>query len=84
MKKKRKRNRQYNERDLIPYDVIKAATQGDIEAIERILDHYEGYINSVSRGLYIKPNGECQYVIDRQLHDEIVVKIIEAILNFEI
>ena len=84
MKKKRKRNSQYNERDLIPYEVIKAATQGDVEAIEKILDHYEGYINSVSRGLYIKPNGECQYVIDRQLHDEIVVRIIEAILDFEI
>ena len=81
---KKKTNRQYHKRKLIPYEVIKAAKQGNVEAIGKIIDHYEGYINSVSTGLYIKPNGECEYVIDRQMHDEIVVRIIGALLEFEI
>ena len=81
---KKKTNRQYHNGKLMPYEVIKVAKQGNVEAIEKIIDHYEGYINSVSTGLYIKPNGECEYVIDRQMHDEIVVRIIGAILKFKI
>ena len=80
----RKKNRTNNDENLVPFKTIKAATEGDIDAIGKILDHFDPYINSVARGLYIKPNGEYQYVIDQQLHDEIAVKLIDAILKFRI
>ena len=37
-----------NERGLIPYPVIKAATEGDPEAVEKVLRHYEKYISHLS------------------------------------
>lgn len=29
---------------LLPYHIIAAAASGDVEAINRVLKHYEGYI----------------------------------------
>ena len=76
--------RQKNSDDLVPFITIREAVEGRPEAIGRILDHFDPYIRSLSRGLYIKPNGEYQYVIDKQMHDEIAVKLIDAILKFRI
>ena len=48
MKRKCKR-----ENGLLPFHTIKAATEGDVEAINAVLKHYEGYIASLSvRKLY--------------------------------
>jgi len=33
---------------LIPYPVIAAAVRGDPEAVNRVLDHYSGYIAALS------------------------------------
>jgi len=33
---------------LLPYPVIVAATHGDVDAINALLKHYEGYICSLS------------------------------------
>ena len=81
MRKKRQNSRNEN---LVPFETIKAATEGNLDAIEKVLDHFDPYITSLARGLYIKPNGDYQYVIDQQLHDEISVKLIDAILKFRI
>lgn len=45
MKTKRKNN---EDTRLLPFCVIKAATEGDILAIHKVLNHYEGYITSLS------------------------------------
>ena len=37
---------QYN---LLPFETIKEATQGDVDAVEEVLKHYDGYINNLSR-----------------------------------
>lgn len=39
--------------DLLPFHTIKAATNGDIEAINRVLKHYEGYIYDYRQGNYM-------------------------------
>ena len=36
---------------LIPYPVIAAAVRGDPEAVNRVLDHYSGYIAALSLSL---------------------------------
>ncbi|EIF2213549.1 helix-turn-helix domain-containing protein, partial [Listeria monocytogenes] len=33
---------------LVPYETIVAASEGDIEAIGAVLDHYTGYITTLS------------------------------------
>ena len=34
---------------LLPYHIIAAATSGDVEAINEVLKHYEGYIAAFFR-----------------------------------
>ena len=81
---KKKRHSNIRKDNLVPFETIKAATEGNLEAIEIILEHFDPYITSLAKGLYIRPNGEYQYVIDQQVHDEISVKLIDAILKFRI
>ena len=39
--------------NLLPFPIILAASQGDTEAISKVLEHYEGYIITLStRTLY--------------------------------
>ncbi len=41
------------EKNLLPFQIIKAAAEGDIAAISTVLKHYEGYIIRLStRKLY--------------------------------
>ena len=55
--------------DLLPYEVIQAATTGDPDAIDAVLRHYSGYITSMSL---------------RTLHDRLEMKLIAGILAFRI
>lgn len=42
-----------NEENLLPFHIIKAASEGDVSAINAVLKHYEGYIIKLStRKLY--------------------------------
>lgn len=44
-----------NEENLLPFHIIKAASEGDVSAINAVLKHYEGYIIKLStRKLYTK------------------------------
>ncbi len=40
----RKRKRQQNQENLLPLCIIQAASEGDVDAINVVLKHYEGYI----------------------------------------
>ncbi|MCI8891975.1 MAG: helix-turn-helix domain-containing protein [Eubacterium sp.] len=42
------KNKQTEERNLLPFHIIKAASEGDVEAIHAVLSHYEGYIAKLS------------------------------------
>ena len=42
---------------LIPYPVIAAAVRGDPEAVNRVLDHYSGYIAALSMRRGYDQNG---------------------------
>ena len=37
-----------NEENLLPFHIIKAASEGDVSAINTVLKHYEGYIIKLS------------------------------------
>ena len=45
MKRKGKQTKNVN---LLPFHIIKAASEGDIGAIHKVLSHYEGYIARLS------------------------------------
>ena len=49
------------EDQLLPYDIIEAATNGDIAAIDSVLAHFEGYIAALdTRMLYDEHGCPCQ------------------------
>ena len=49
---------QYN---LLPFETIKEATKGDVDAVEKVLKHYDGYINNLSRRKMYDEYGQIHY-----------------------
>lgn len=69
---------------LLPFYIIKAATEGDIDAINTILKYYEGYITSLSVRELIDEYGQSHYCVDETLRRRLETKLITKILDFEI
>ena len=58
-------NTEQDERGLLPYPVIIAATKGDPEAMKIVVQHYESYIASLSMRKLIDERGNTYYGIER-------------------
>lgn len=68
----------------LPFDVIVAASYGDENAIEMILNFYDGYISKLSLRPMHDDYGNVYMVIDSELKGRIQTSMINMILNFEI
>ena len=77
------RNSSQNEKGLLPFEMIRAANEGDLDAIVSVIVHYESYIRMQARRYYTKPNGQSEYATDDEIYDELVMKLIDAILSFD-
>ena len=64
--------------------MIRAASNGDIEAINAVLKHYEGYIAALSTRKMYDENGQVHYCVDETLRRRLETKLITKILAFEI
>ena len=70
----------FNGRVLLPMDVIEAARAGESLALERILRHYDRYINKIcTRTLYDK-DGLPHIGIDEYMKHRLQTKLVEAIV----
>ena len=69
---------------LIPYPVIAAAVRGDPEAVNRVLDHYSGYIAALSMRRSCNQNGNPCFAVDEEIRRRIETKLIVAILSFDL
>lgn len=68
----------------VPYSVIVAATQGDPDAIDTILSHYDSYIDYHSRRTLYDEYGNPHSAIDPEIKQRIRTKIIDKIIhNFD-
>ena len=56
---------------LIPYPVIAAAVRGDPEAVNRVLDHYSGYIAALSMRRGCNQNGNPCFAVDEEIRRRI-------------
>ena len=72
---------QYN---LLPFETIKEATQGDVDAVEEVLKHYDGYINNLSRRKMYDEYGQIHYCVDETLKRRLQTKLLIKTLNFKI
>ena len=69
---------------LLPFSVIEAAANGNIDAINAVLKHYEGYIAALSTRKLYDENGVPHMVVDDEMRKMLEIKLITKILTFEI
>jgi len=74
----------YDERGLLPYPVIAAATMGDPEAIGVVLRHYESVLSDLSIRRLCDGRGNTYYGVDGDIYDRLRSRLIRAILDFKL
>lgn len=72
------------EKNLLPFHIIKAASEGDVSAINAVLKHYEGYIITLSTRKLYDEGGQVYYCVDETLRRRLETKLITKILDFEV
>ena len=75
---------QVKKADLLPFHIIKAASEGDVEAINTVVDHYEGYIIRLSIRKMYDEYGQVHYCINETLRRRLETKLITKVFNFKI
>jgi len=68
---------------LLPFPVIVAATNGDVDSINAVLKHYEGYIAVLSTKRLFDEDGNPYLCVDEGLRRRLETKLITAILTFD-
>lgn len=69
---------------MIPFPVIVAATDGNMEAINQIVKHYRGYIAKRSLRPMKDEYGNQHMIVDETLRGRLETRLITKILSFEI
>jgi hypothetical protein len=69
---------------LLPFPVIVAATSGDVDAINQVLKHYEGYIIALSTRRLYDDYGNVHLFVDEELRRTLETKLITKILTFDV
>lgn len=70
------------EHKLLPYETIVAATQGDEEALNLVLKHFEGYIRFKSTRLFYDEYGQTYRCVDQELRERIESKLKKRIVTY--
>ena len=68
----------------VAFPVIVAASKGDVEAVNQVLQHYEGYIISLSTRTLYDEFGNPHICVDENIRRRLQTKLIAAILKFEL
>ncbi len=71
----------YPENALVPYPVILAASKGDPNAMKIVLQHFSGYIASLSMRKLYDERGNVYFGVD-EIRERLQAKLMRAILTF--
>ena len=77
-------NTEQDERGLLPYPVIIAATKGDVAAMAIVMQRYENNIANLSMRKLRDERGNTYYGIDNDIRDRLRSKLMQAVLSFRI
>ena len=77
-------SRKYQNARLLPFSVIKAASNGDAVAINAVLKHYSGYISKLAMRRLYDENGRSMMCVDESLRRRLETKLMTAILRFRV
>ena len=75
---------QNHKHSLVPFSVIEAASNGNVEAINAVLKHYEAYITALATRCLYDENGVQHLFVDDEKRKRLEIKLITKILDFEI
>ena len=76
------RNKRKEEKKLLPFHIIKAASEGDAQAIQAVLKHYEAYTAKLSARNMYDEFGQSHYCVDETLRRRLETKLIAKTLSF--
>lgn len=68
--------------DMPTYETIQAAVRGEAWAVEQVVACYGGEIDTLATIEETQPDGSIMRVIDEDLRQTLVLKLIEAISQF--
>ena len=77
-------NTDNDERGLLPYPVIIAASKGDPEAMNIVVKHYDSYIASLSMRKLRDERGNTYWGIDEDIRDRLRSRLMRAVLTFTV
>lgn len=77
-------NTEQDERGLLPYPVIIAATKGDPEAMNIVIQHYESQISYLSMRKLRDECANTYYGIDEDIRDRLRSHLMRAVLSFKV
>ncbi|MBW4829546.1 MAG: helix-turn-helix domain-containing protein [Clostridiaceae bacterium] len=66
------------------FPVIEAATEGNSEAINTVVKHYEGYIAVLATRKFYDTSGNPHLYVDEDLRRRLEIKLITGILAFKV
>lgn len=72
-----------NERGLLPYPVILAATKGDPDAMRIVIQHYGGYMSYLSTRKLRDESGNVYFGIHEDIRETLQARLMRAVLNFK-
>jgi len=67
----------------LPIKIIDAAASGDIEAMRKVISHYDGYIRSLATIKVIDELGRRHLVIDETLRSDLEIVLITKVMGFK-
>jgi len=70
--------------NLLPFDIIETAASGDVEAINQVLKHYEGYIIALSTKRLFDEQGKPYMVVDTETRRILETRLIVKIMQFDV
>lgn len=70
--------------DLVPFPVMMKARDGNVEALNQILDHYKGYITKLATKIVVDEYGQVYYCVDEELKRRLEIRLITTTLKFKL
>lgn len=70
--------------EMLPFEVIVAAKQGDTLALCKVLEHYDGYIARLCTRMVRDEYGNCFPFVDEEMRNRLKVRLIFRTLTFNI
>lgn len=72
-----------NEQRYVTYPVLLAAVNGDVVAIESIIEHYRGLICTLAKRTAYRADGSIYQTVDDDIRHRMETDLITAILKFK-